>query len=727
MEFQYSIFFIPPFICLVTGISLAILSLVKGKLKKENILFSMVCFWVSAMLAPAFLSHFFFTDMNIIMRVERTVHFFYMFILPITVIFYHNILGINRRWLEYTLIAISIILAGFTRTEWYLTGELYTYHWGQIAKGGIAFQVFGAIGIICMIYAITICIIKLRTEKNPINRSKIKYILFSINAMMILTLTNFPAMNGIDSYPYGNFMFIPVIIMAYGVLRYRLFDIRSIIHLTLIWVVTSSLIIIPNVVLFILLKEHLQTGKYINIFFILAVWLAVNMLYYRWIQPLINRLFNRNKMNLNKAGAVFIENISMLKSLDGVLDQFKSTLTETLHLKSVDIFLNHKENPFGFSNKSGITIEISKDILEWFLQSNHLVDIDMVNSNPSYKPVREILLKLFDRIKYSVMLPLIQNEQMIGLLLLGEKITLKPFSRIEIRFINNIRSAATISLMNSIMYQDISDMKYILEEKVQERTKELKIKNDQMLFELQVAKKVQMTIIPEDLPHTEQIRIAAKMLPLMEVSGDFYDVVYVNENSIAIAIIDVSGHGISAALLTSMIKSEIATQLEKHAKTSEICTGLNTALYPTLVETGFYFTMFICLVDLKKLTLEFTNCGHTEPFLLKEDKKFTKLNTEGMFIGLSYDTKYGSSTIQLMRGDRVFLYTDGITEARDAVGDEMGETRFLKAITATASLPIKEQIYSIMTTVDKFRDKTALSKKDDITLLAFEVGAPVLK
>jgi serine phosphatase RsbU (regulator of sigma subunit) len=314
---------------------------------------------------------------------------------------------------------------------------------------------------------------------------------------------------------------------------------------------------------------------------------------------------------------------------------------------------------------------------------------------------------------------------MIGLLLLAEKINLKPFSGNEIRFINNIRSAATISVMNSIMYQDISDMKYILEEKVQERTKELKFKNDQMIFELKVAKKVQMSIIPEELPQNDRIRIAAKMIPLMEVSGDFYDVINVNENTIAIAVIDVSGHGIPAALLTSMIKSEIKNQLEKHNKTEDICSGLNIALYPTLVETGFYFTMFICLADLKNMTLEFTNCGHTEPYLLRQGNKFKKLNSEGLFIGMTPDSHYGSSKIQLSSGDRIFLYTDGITEARNIDGEELGEKRFLKAITKTAFLPIKEQVSAIMTTIETYRDNTALTKKDDITLLAFEVGQTV--
>ena len=727
MYSKFSIFFVPPFLCLIIGISLAILSLVKGRLKKDNILFAMVCIWVSALLAPAFLSHLVFDDMARIMRVERTVHFFYMFSIPITITFYHSILGVKRRWLEYTALAVAIVLAVLTQTPLYLTGGLYTYPWGQIAIGGPAFKVFGAIGMIGMLYAITICIIKLRSEKNPITRSKIKFILFSINAMMVLTMTNAPSMSGIDSYPYGNFMFVPLIIMAYGVLRYRLFDIRSIIHLTLIWMITSSLIILPNILMYIFFKKYLQTGSDVSVIAILSGWLIINIIYYRWIQPRIDRLFNRHKLNLVTAEAHFIEEISTLKSLEGLLEQFKSTLKKTLLLTSDDVFLFQKDNYLAFNNTRGEVIEISQQIFDWFCRTNHIVDVNMVESNPDYALVKDMLLRLFAQIRYPVILPLIHNEQMIGILLLGEKASLKPFNTDEIHFINNIRSAATISLSNSVMYQDISDMKDNLEQKVQERTKELKLKNDQMLFELKVAKKVQMTIIPEDLPQTDSVRIAAKMIPLMEVSGDIYDVLYVDDHTVAIAIIDVSGHGIPAALLTSMIKSELETQLKKHVKTADICGGLNIALYPTLVETGFYFTMFLCLLDVNKLTLEFTNCGHTEPFLFRQGNKFKKLNSEGRFIGLQPDTQYESVKTQLQRGDRVFLYTDGVTEARNAEGTELGESNFLKSIMKTAFLPVKDQVAAIMTTVDSYQDTSAATKKDDITLLAFEVGAPAAR
>jgi serine phosphatase RsbU (regulator of sigma subunit) len=215
--------------------------------------------------------------------------------------------------------------------------------------------------------------------------------------------------------------------------------------------------------------------------------------------------------------------------------------------------------------------------------------------------------------------------------------------------------------------------------------------------------------------------MAAKMLPLMEVSGDFYEVIQVNDRVIATAVIDVSGHGIPAALLTSMIKSEIEIQIKKHTRTHDICSATNLSLYPVLAETGFYFTMFLCLLDLKTMVMEFTNCGHTEP-LLFSDGKFMKLNSDGFFIGMSPESQYGSRRIQLKQGDRVFLYTDGVTEARDTANEEYGDMRFMKTITKTNFLPVNEQVNAILSSVDTFRDKSAMSKKDDITLLVFETG-----
>ena len=140
------------------------------------------------------------------MRIERGVHFFYVYLPAINLFYFHRIIGTRARVLVSAAFAVSFIISLSTLTDYYFNG-MYVYPWGYIAKGGIAFQVFGLYSAISLAYFIVIFIRKIRSEKNQIIRLKLKYIVLSFILTGLLTITNIPAINGIDLYPLGNLMF----------------------------------------------------------------------------------------------------------------------------------------------------------------------------------------------------------------------------------------------------------------------------------------------------------------------------------------------------------------------------------------------------------------------------------------------------------------------------------------------------------------------------------------
>jgi serine phosphatase RsbU (regulator of sigma subunit) len=718
MSFHFSIFMLPPFLSLAIGLLLAVIAVAKGKRSRENILFALVCVWTSVPLSLAFLLHFLVPDVDSIMRIERVVHLFYVFIGFVTITFYHLILGVRRRWLEFLLLGLSLAFAVLSQTGYYFTG-LYTYPWGHIAKGGPAFQAFGVYGLAVMIYGVVLCIQRLKIEPNPVTRTKIKYILLSIDVMVILTALNIPAMCGVDFYPFGNFMFVPLLVMAYGVLRYRLLDIKSIAYLTFSWIVVSSLVLIPNYLVFIAVAPFIRSGSDFAVALAVALWFFANFEYWRWIQPLINRVFNRQKVDLVAAEALFIEEIALLKSLDGLLSQLKFTLIKDLHLGFVSVSLRVGESD-EYAEEGRPPLALSPEAKEFLLASNGILEKGLVEVDPGFASTREHLLPLFAASGASALAPLSQNGAVLGLLFLGEKANLKPLNAAEIRFIEDVRSATATALSNSLLYQDLSDLKDGLEKTVRERTRELTTRNEQMLFELKIASRVQMALLPRELPAGDKLHIVARMIPLMEVSGDFYEVLPLGADRTLAAVIDVSGHGVPAALLTSVIKPALERAAEKGSSTGSIAESLNASLYPLLSDTEFYFTMFLCVVDTAAMSIEYTNCGHTEP-ILQRGGGFGKLNTDGVFIGLAEDSRYGAKRARLERGDRLFVYSDGLTEARDPGGTEFGGQGLLRSIASTASLPVASQVKAIMDEVDAFRDKGAEARKDDITLMIIEI------
>ena len=149
---QSLLYMLPPTLSLLVGLFLAFWALVKGRDRSEARLFALICLWMS-LLCPAFISHHLMTDKAAIIVLERLIHFFYVYIPFILLLFFHRVLGIRRRGLGIACLAASFILSLTTFSDIYISG-LNTYSWGYIAKGGPAFQVFGLYSLMLVGYCI---------------------------------------------------------------------------------------------------------------------------------------------------------------------------------------------------------------------------------------------------------------------------------------------------------------------------------------------------------------------------------------------------------------------------------------------------------------------------------------------------------------------------------------------------------------------------------------------
>ncbi|HNU93138.1 MAG TPA: SpoIIE family protein phosphatase [Spirochaetota bacterium] len=723
MEFS-PVYIIPPALSLVTGLTLAGISVFKGAFKTENVLFSLVCVWL-VLLSPVYISHHLISDTSVILIIERSFHVFYVFIVPITIMFFHRVLGIVRPRVEKAAFVASALVAAFVPTRLYMDG-LYSFHWGYIAKGGPMLSVFGALGLGATVYGGFICVRRISREENPIIRTKIRYILFSITIVGILTLLNIPAINGVDLYPAGNFMFVPLAIMGFGVLRYRLLDVKSIVHLTVLWAALSSAIVVPNIILFNAIRDKLAGMEDRWVFAVLAAWVPANYFYFRLIQPVINRAFNRQRLDLRKLGVQFVGEIAYLKNIDQLIGEFEEVLSQGLGIKYVDVYLKGGEAGV-YGNIRGETVLIDADVEEWFIGANHLAERNMVAGNPYYDAIRERFLALYERFDCVYIVPLVEaGAGTVGLVLMGEKANLRQLSAHEVAFINNIRSAATIAVVNSLMFKNLNDMKENLQRIVEDRTKELSTKNSQMTFELRVAKNVQKLILSPALPSGEHLRVAARVNPLMEVSGDFYDAVELSPRKTALMVIDVSGHGVPSALLTAMIKAEIGALLKRRdVSAGEVANAINRTLSPTLLETDMYFTMFLGIIDTAIMSMEYTNCGHTMPIVIAPDGEVRMLPGSGFMVGASEDTRYESHTVSIEESERLVLYTDGITEARNDDGEFFGEKRLIGVLRETMSLAPSEQLDAVIKAVASFQGNASGRSRDDVTLLIASMGRPM--
>ncbi len=214
-----NIFIIPPILFLITGVSLGIFSLIKGKRQFENVLFALVCFWYS-LIMPVFISHHIFKgNIDLIMKIERSIHFLYVYGPAILVLFSHSLVNKKNRIIEIGAFAAGFLISLFVFTDYYFSG-VWEFKWGYIAKGGIVLQIFGFYAMSSIAYSLVLSLKKLKTDIDQHTRLKIKYIMFAVLLIGILTSGNMAALNGIDFYPPGNFAFIPMIFMAWGIYRH---------------------------------------------------------------------------------------------------------------------------------------------------------------------------------------------------------------------------------------------------------------------------------------------------------------------------------------------------------------------------------------------------------------------------------------------------------------------------------------------------------------------------
>src|SRR6202012_6137372 len=189
--------------------------------------------------------------------------------------------------------------------------------------------------------------------------------------------------------------------------------------------------------------------------------------------------------------------------------------------------------------------------------------------------------------------------------------------------------------------------------------------------ELETARQIQMSILPTEIPKLDGLDIAARYIPLTSVAGDFYDFILVDEKHIGILVADVSGHGMPAALIASMLKIALAAQAAHVADPAKVLLGLNQTLCGKFQH--HYVTAAYLFVDMQKRTLTYAGAGHP-PLLLREgsSKRVRDVAENCLFLGRFPFATYSSVELPLNAGDRALLYTDGIPETANPPGREFG-------------------------------------------------------
>ncbi|MGK0289754.1 MAG: serine phosphatase RsbU (regulator of sigma subunit) [bacterium] len=268
-----------------------------------------------------------------------------------------------------------------------------------------------------------------------------------------------------------------------------------------------------------------------------------------------------------------------------------------------------------------------------------------------------------------------------------------------------------------------------LQRKIDKKTLELRESNHQLtkvnheLIEgLEQARITQSCLLPQEFPDLPGVRIATKYIPMEHIGGDFYDFVMFNKEQFGVIIVDVTGHGAQAALIASMFSSLFKTYATQQNSLSSTFSMINDALYKQIPDDK-YATAFYCTFNSETHELTYTAAGHPPGYIIRMgENEIIPLEMSGLMLG-SFSgeiASYDEVTEQLNKGDKIFLYTDGIIEMTDFEDQMFGEERLQQWLLANSHLSVSELLDQVYSHILQYSGKSKFN--DDITLVGLEIG-----
>ena len=258
----------------------------------------------------------------------------------------------------------------------------------------------------------------------------------------------------------------------------------------------------------------------------------------------------------------------------------------------------------------------------------------------------------------------------------------------------------------------VSAMKNAIEK--QEETERNKIAR-----ELSIAKEVQQKLFPQSTPEIKNVNYYGFCKPADAVGGDYYDYFRISQNETAFAIGDISGHGLSSALLMAGLVGFVRSNAIMYNDDLKIFMDKVNKLMCESTDGSKFATFFYSVYNSETRTLRYINAGHNPPFLYRA-KSFEELKTDGFIIGGLTDFKYKDASLKLDGNDLLLYYTDGITETFNSENEQYGEERLKKIIEENYSLSPEKICGKIIEGVNNYSN--GKSQADDMTLLAIKIN-----
>ncbi len=523
------------------------------------------------------------------------------------------------------------------------------------------------------------------------------------------------------------FTFFPLS-LAYTVIVQRALDLRIILRQGTRYAFARGTLWVLQAIVFVFLAFRIYhfahaSGRAAQLIAPVVFVVIVLFLRLRIARPLslwLDRRFFREAYSVEQVLMDLSEQARTFTETEPLLRTIVERIGQTLHVERI-AFLLRRGNLFSLQYAQGIptTIDVSladnSSTIRALAIGRSPKQVYLERPDPwlALAPANE--LYVLNQLEAELLLPLPGRSGLIGVMALGPKLSEEPYSRSDRQLLSSVALQTGLAIENSALVHRLA------EESAQRQ---------RIDREIEIAREVQERLLPQTYPVVAGLDFAAHSRAARDVGGDYYDFISLENGSLGIAIGDVSGKGISAALLMASIRAALhGLTFSGDLDLARVIEGLNRIIYDSSTSNRFV-TFFFGEYDPVARTLDYVNAGHNAPMLLRPSTHdgfcnpeaecmVQRLETGGPVLGIFTEVHYEQGRIQLRPYDSLIAFTDGISEAMNAGLEEWGEERLISAAKLSTHLSAQDIVTAVIASADRFT--AGAPQNDDLSLVVLKV------
>ncbi len=632
-------------------------------------------------------------------------------------------------WLKYVIVAVS--LAGVIAVYWFRWHENFHPAWGvSLTTLGhldtTSSLVINGTDLLCLFLYWVAIFDKLRSASNADARRRMRVLcagsVLGLGGVLVFIIL-LPALgykgHHWPQYTGAVLFLIYPFTLAYVVLVERAMDVRILVRMGTKYALARASVQIIRTALVVFLIVRFVVPMFarhrgaplsylalvLAIIGIIRIFTAENSPTSR-LGRWIDRRFFREAYDAELVLNELSDQVRRITEPQSLVDTVSRRVGEVLHVPQVALLLDGGRNGFRLQSANGggpLYLSQNSYTIRNLKRSNGPVTLYRENPDGWFLLAGEEERALLNRLHTEVLLPVPGRDRLMGVMTLSAKRSEAPYTPSDLRLLQNVATQAGFAL-------EISELGRSLASEAAQR--------ERIHREIEIAREVQERLFPQVVPTVPGATLAGSCRPAQGVGGDYYDLIAFDDGAVGLAVGDVSGKGISAALLMASLRASLRGMLmDGPGDLANMMAKVNRLVYEASASNR-YATFFFGAYDPRTRKLCYVNAGHNPPVVVRGEERLW-LEAGGPVIGLLPDVSYQERSVTLLPGDLVLAYTDGISEAMTLSEEEWGEERMTAAALADPAADAAAVLRHVFAGADAFA--ASAPQYDDMTLVVLKL------